>query len=96
MLTAHRGGHAGKPTIVIPSIAEQFFWGSLVARIGMGPYPISRTQLTSRKLADRLEAVIYNAERKQRAADIGQRLRRENGVEQAVGAINALEALKIR
>ncbi|HXR66629.1 MAG TPA: glycosyltransferase [Ktedonobacteraceae bacterium] len=100
----HHGGagttavslQAGKPTIVIPSIAEQFFWGSLVARNGVGSYPINRMQLTARKLARRLAAVLHDTAMQQRARDISQRLSREDGIEQAVAAINTLEALKIR
>lgn len=100
----HHGGagttaaslRTGLPTVVVPSIAEQFFWGSLVARLGLGPYPISRTQLTARKLAQRLEAVLRNTEMKQRARELGKRLRSENGVERAVKVINSLEVLSIR
>jgi sterol 3beta-glucosyltransferase len=100
----HHGGagttaaslQAGRPTVIVPSIAEQFFWGTLVARIGIGPYPVHRAQLTARKLAQRLEAVLHNAEMKQRARDLGKHLRSENGVEQAVNAIHSLDVLSIR
>ena len=100
----HHGGagttaaslRAGLPTVVVPSIAEQFFWGSLVARIGVEPSPTSRTQLTARKLARKLEAALHNTEIKQKARELGQRLRGENGIEQAIKAIHSLAVLSIR
>jgi sterol 3beta-glucosyltransferase len=99
----HHGGagttaaslQAGVPTIVVPSFGEQVFWGSQAARLGVGPRPISRTQLTAKKLAERIEAVLRNSNVKQRASEIGRYLRSENGVDQAVEAVNALEIVKI-
>lgn len=96
----HHGGagttsaslHAGVPTIVFPSIADQWFWGHHVARIGAGPRPINRKQLTADKLAERLDAALHNLEMRQRAREIGTRLRSEKGIDEAIKAIEALEA----
>ncbi len=98
----HHGGagttaaslQAGVPTIVVPSISDQWFWGYQVARAGAGPRPISRKQLTATKLAERLDAAIHNQEMRQRTQEIGTRLRSENGVDQAVKAINTLGDFK--
>jgi UDP:flavonoid glycosyltransferase YjiC (YdhE family) len=97
----HHGGagttvaslQAGQPIVTVPFIAEQFFWGTLVARAGVGPYPIDRTQLTAKKLAQRLEMVLHNTAMKCKARELGERLSDEKGAEQAVKAINSLEAL---
>lgn len=98
----HHGGagttaaslRAGVPTIVVPSITDQWLWGYQVARTGAGPRPISRKQLTTKKLVERLGAALCNPEMRQRAREIGAHLRCENGVDQAVQVINTLGALR--
>ncbi len=85
---------AGVPTIIVPYISDQWFWGNQVFHVGAGPQPISRKQLTTKKLAEKLNATIHNQEMRQKAKEIGTRLRNENGIEQAVKAINTFEARK--
>ncbi|GCE12427.1 glycosyltransferase [Tengunoibacter tsumagoiensis] len=82
---------AGVPTIVIPHISDQWFWGERVVQLGAGPQPISRKHLTSQKLAEHLHSVLHNQKMRQKAREIGNRLQNEDGVDQAVKAINALE-----
>jgi sterol 3beta-glucosyltransferase len=81
---------AGKPTIVIPHIVDQQFWGERVALLGAGPRPISRRHLSARILEKVLLSVLGNEEMKNKAEDVGECLRKENGVEQAIRAINTL------
>ncbi|GCE21845.1 glycosyltransferase [Dictyobacter kobayashii] len=91
----HHGGagttaasvQAGVPTIIVPYISDQWFWGHQVARAGVGPRPISRKQLTAKKLAELFNTAIHNQEMRQRASELGARIRSENGVEQAVKLI---------
>lgn len=90
--TTATGLQAGVPTVVVPFVADQGFWGSQVARTGTGPRPLSRLQLTAKKLAERLDAVLHNLEMRQRAREMGTQLRSENGVDQAVKAISTLGA----
>ena len=81
---------AGKPTIVIPHIVDQQFWGERVALLGAGPRPISRRRLSVRTLQRVLLSVLGNEEMKNKAEEIGTYLRQENGVEQAIDAMNML------
>jgi sterol 3beta-glucosyltransferase len=83
---------AGKPTIVISHIVDQQFWGDRVAFLGAGPRPLSRRHLSVSKLEQVLLSVIGNEEMKTKASEVGKRLREENGVQQAVQAINVLIA----
>lgn len=32
---------AGRPTVVVPFFGDQPFWGTMIARAGVGPNPIS-------------------------------------------------------
>jgi UDP:flavonoid glycosyltransferase YjiC (YdhE family) len=82
---------AGVPALVVPFIAEQKFWGTQVARIGVGPRPISRMQLTAPRLARALQTLLHNSAMRRRAREIAAHLRYEQGVAQAIQAINTLE-----
>ncbi len=83
---------AGVPTIIVPSISDQWFWGYQVARVGVGPRPISRKSLTTQRLVERLNTALHNQGMRQRAKEMGERIRNENGVEQGVKFMNTLEA----
>ena len=95
----HHGGagttaaslRAGVPTIIIPSISDQWFWGYQVAHAGVGPQPISRKNLTTQRLVEKLNIVLHNQEMHRRAKEMGACIRSENGVEQGVKIINTLE-----
>ncbi|GAB1539905.1 glycosyltransferase [Scytonema sp. NUACC21] len=92
----HHGGcgttmsslHAGVPTIIIPSISDQFFWGSRVAKLGLGPTPILQKQLSAKRLASAILAAITDKEMQERAAVMGKRIQAENGVTRAVEAFH--------
>ena len=85
--TTATGLRAGKPTIIIPHNADQPAWGQRVFELGVASNPIKKTQLTAYKLASAIRLVqqpiiIANAEK------LGQKLRKENGVKNAVKIIN--------
>ena len=84
--TTGAGLRSGVPNIVVPHATDQPFWGKRVAAIGAGPQPIPIRQFTS----ERFVAALAEAEGEiiQRgAAEIGRRIRAENGVAQAVAII---------
>lgn len=82
---------AGKPTIIVSHIVDQQFWGDRVAFAGAGPRPLSRRHLSTEKLAKTLHSVLGNEQMKSKAEEVGKRLCEENGVEQAVHAINTID-----
>ena len=96
----HHGGagttaaslQAGVPTIIVPSISDQWFWGYQVARIGVGPHPLNRKNLTTQGLVERLSTTIHDQQMRQRAKEFGAYIQKENGVEQAVHLLNTLDA----
>ncbi|MFI9488972.1 glycosyltransferase [Promicromonospora sp. NPDC052451] len=77
--TTAAGLRAGIPSIVTPVAVDQFSWGRRVAELGVGPDPVPVKQLD----ADRLTAAITRATTdeamRERAADLGERLRQEDG-----------------
>jgi UDP:flavonoid glycosyltransferase YjiC (YdhE family) len=86
--TTSAGLRAGIPNIVIASQAEMYFWGRRVAALGVGPYPILRRELTAERLADAIRISTSDTGMKQRAAELGQRIRSEDGVANAVRAFH--------
>jgi len=91
----HHGGYgtigasfrAGLPALVIPHIADQFYWGQRVHKLGVGPRPIPRTKLDQKKLVESLDELIRNESLHAAAALLGETIRAEAGVENAVRLI---------
>src|SRR3712207_6455783 len=92
----HHGGagttsaslRAGIPTVVVPFFADQPFWGWRVAELGVGPEPISHRSLRVEQLADVIRRTTSDRDMQARAAAMGRRIRRENGIERAVEAFD--------
>ncbi|MCU0507581.1 MAG: glycosyltransferase [Anaerolineae bacterium] len=91
---AHHGGAgttaaglaAGVPGIVIPFFGDQPFWGARVQALGAGPAPIPRKKLTVERLAAAIEQAVSDGGMRSRAAEIGAKIRAEDGVRTAVEA----------
>jgi UDP:flavonoid glycosyltransferase YjiC (YdhE family) len=92
----HHGGagttaaslRAGLPTIICPFFGDQPFWGRRVAALGVGPPPLDREALSVETLAGAFAAVAEKGMRR-RAAALGQVIRGENGVSDAIDFIVA-------
>ncbi len=85
--TTAAGLAAGVPSIVVPFFADQPFWGQRVHELGVGPKPIKRRRLTVDSLVEALECVVSDSAMREKAAALGERIRAENGVAQAVTII---------
>lgn len=91
----HHGGagttaeslRAGIPTLVIPHMADQPFWGARVAALGVGPQPIARPKLTAALLARRIAQMTGDPAMRRRAVDLGAKIRAEDGIGNAVRVI---------
>jgi UDP:flavonoid glycosyltransferase YjiC (YdhE family) len=82
--TVSAGLRAGVPSLAIPFFADQPFWGAQLFKLGVGPAPISRKRLTANRLGYALRRMADHEGMRQRAADIGARIRAEDGVGEAV------------
>lgn len=81
---------AGVPNILVPFLFDQFFWGQRIQALGVGPAPVPHKQLTARKLAAAIETAVSDVGMRRRAADLGQQLRKEDGILAAVTAVSQL------
>ncbi|MEW5985541.1 MAG: glycosyltransferase [Chloroflexota bacterium] len=88
MGTTAAGLRAGIPSIVVPFFSDQPFWAGRVTALGVGPRPIPRQKLTVEKLAAAICQATTDTAMQARAADLGLRLRAEDGVATAVSLVN--------
>jgi UDP:flavonoid glycosyltransferase YjiC (YdhE family) len=87
--TTAAGLRAGLPALVIPHIADQFYWGQQVYDLGVGPKPVRHTELDEDRLVAALQELVGNEGLRQKASQIGEQIRTEQGVEEAVRLIEA-------
>jgi UDP:flavonoid glycosyltransferase YjiC (YdhE family) len=85
--TTAAGLRAGAPSLLVPHIQDQFFWGKRVYELGVGPKPIPRKKLTAEKLAQRIIEATNDGAMQERARQIGAKIQAEDGIEQAIQVI---------
>ena len=85
--TTGAGLCAGIPSIIIPFFGDQPFWGQRVYALGIGPQPIPRRHLTVNNLAEAIQCAVTDRTMQKNAANLGERIRAENGIAQAVAVI---------
>ncbi|MCM0755689.1 hypothetical protein M7784_10575 [Desulfovibrio aminophilus] len=97
---AHHGGSgttqasllAGRPSVVVAHMADQFFWGAELARLGAAGPGLKRLKLTSEQLARALKRVLDDPSMARRASELGAAMAREDGVAEAVRRISGFAA----
>jgi UDP:flavonoid glycosyltransferase YjiC (YdhE family) len=73
--TTTAAARAGIPQIVVPHIADQYYWARRVELLGIGPPAIPRKRFSARTLKEALTAVLENEVIAERASELGDRLR---------------------
>ncbi|TMH76655.1 MAG: hypothetical protein E6H52_06070 [Betaproteobacteria bacterium] len=99
-LVVHHGGAgttqtsllAGRPSVVVAHVVDQFFWGSELERLGVAGPSQKRKGLSARRLAKSITETLNSREMLRRAASLGQAMAQEDGVKVAVFAIEAMIA----
>lgn len=89
--TTAAGLRAGIPSVIIPFFGDQPFWGRRIAELGVGPNPIPRAKLTSERLAHAIQQAVADKTMRERAAQLSERIRAEDGIARAVEVIQYLE-----
>jgi sterol 3beta-glucosyltransferase len=95
-LVMHHGGagttglalQAGVPQIIVPFIADQHFWGHLVAALQVGPAPLKHKKLQVAQVEQAIAMATTEAVRN-RAKAISERISAEDGNTLAVQTIHA-------
>jgi UDP:flavonoid glycosyltransferase YjiC (YdhE family) len=85
--TTGAGLRAGVPSIITPFFGDQPFWGQRAYALGVGPQPIPRRHLTVNNLSEAIQYAVTDRAMQKNAANLGERIRAENGIAQAVAII---------
>jgi sterol 3beta-glucosyltransferase len=97
-MVIHHGGsgttafafRSGKPACIVPFVFDQFYWGERVASLGVGPEPIRFKALTVERLERAIRTGVDDLQIQGRAADLGEKIRAENGIQNALNVIDKL------
>jgi vancomycin aglycone glucosyltransferase len=75
--TTTSAARAGVPQVIVPHVADQFYWARRVAQLGLAGPAVPRRRLDAARLAAALESVLDNELVAERASELGARLRAE-------------------
>ena len=85
--TTAEGLRAGVPTVVVPFVFDQPFWGAQIKALGLGPDPIPLKKLTADRLANAIRIAVTDPSIRKRAKSCGEAIRAEHGTGNAVKII---------
>ena len=85
--TTATGLRAGKPTMIVPHMGDQPYWGRRVHELGVGVKAVPRHKISVPALAAGIEQLVHDAQMRAKAQALGEKIRQEKGVENAVNAI---------
>ncbi len=88
--TTAMGLRFGRPTVIMPFLADQFFWGERVEALGVGRMLPRARNLKAARLYRVLKDVLSSEEMREKAEALGVLIREERGLEQAVEKIQTL------
>lgn len=86
--TAGAAVRAGVPSVSVPFFADQPFWAWRLRALGVSPPPLPYRRLSVPRLATALCQVLGDAPMRDRARDLGLRVRTEDGTSNAVKALH--------
>ncbi len=75
---------AGIPSITVPHVMDQLFWGQRLFELGVGPRPLPRKQLTAERLAKAITLTVHDKDMKHRATALAEKIGVEDGTTKAV------------
>ena len=86
--TTATAARAGVPQVIVPHLADQFYWAHRIRTLGLGPEPIGRHELTVERLSSAIRRCADNGFR-QRAQEIALLLQKQNPMAEALRALES-------
>ena len=91
----HHGGagttasacRAGVPSIIIPHLADQPYWGRRLYKLGVATRPLYRCDMTAKKLARRIRKTTSSKLMTDKARALGEKISAEDGLNTAIKLI---------
>ncbi len=90
--TTAAGLRAGVPAVTIPTMTDQMFWSTRLARVGAAPDPIPLRRLRADRLAAALEATLHRPHHREAAQRLAPRIAAEDGAGAVVRRLDQLAA----
>lgn len=87
--TTHTACLAGKPSVVVPFLGDQFFWAQRLHTLGVAPAAVPRRSLDARRLAHAIHELFADPRAQERAHAIARAMTSEDGVAEAVRLVEA-------
>jgi UDP:flavonoid glycosyltransferase YjiC (YdhE family) len=78
---------SGVPQIIVPHLLDQYYWGNQIYQSGLGPRPIWRSELTSKKLAKAIRQCLSNEHFRQKARETAEIIKQQDSLEMTVNEI---------
>jgi UDP:flavonoid glycosyltransferase YjiC (YdhE family) len=88
--TTAYGLRSGVPSCVVSFVFDQQYWGNRIAGLGAGPVPIRHRRLTVENLREAILLGVNDKNIRQAAVAIGRKIRKEDGVGNALQVIGQL------
>ncbi len=85
--TCHLAIRFGRPSVIVPFTQHHWFLGYELYRVGVAPEPVRRGELTAAQLAKIIRRVLGGQSLRKRSEELGEIMRKENAVAQAVEVI---------
>lgn len=87
--STHSAVRSGRPQILRPTSADQFYWSERIRRLGVTLPPLPRRGLTAERLLAVLDRTLADSDLRNRAAELGRRARERNGLAAVVDRLEA-------
>jgi len=84
------GFRSGVPACVVSFVFDQFYWGKRIADLGAGPEPIRFKDLNTERLREAIHAGVGSPSIHQKAAELGEKIRAEDGIGKALEALEKI------
>lgn len=85
--TTHAATLSGCPSIVVPFMDEQLFWGCQLQQLGIAGIPLPARTVNAKTLAVAITKVLNSPNMQTTASQLSKKLRSHNGVLQAVNFV---------
>jgi UDP:flavonoid glycosyltransferase YjiC (YdhE family) len=96
-MVVHHGGSgttqsamlAGRPSLIVAHLFDQFFWGAQLERLGVAGKMMKRSGMKAKQLSAGIAGVLADGGIAQRAQQMGTLMAQEDGVRTAIALIEA-------
>jgi UDP:flavonoid glycosyltransferase YjiC (YdhE family) len=87
--TTHSAARSGKPQMVVPLIADQFYWGERTHFLGIGPGSINIKRINYEQLERKIIDLVTNKTYAENAIRLSKNILAEDGVKNVIAIIES-------